>query len=63
MRLIAYLLIIDDDETVIIVDGEKTLFCGTVREALLKLSGDYIRNATVVDAFVGYMGITIETET
>lgn len=60
MKLNLYISVIRADETVHIINGEKTMFFGTVGNAYSELSVEYLNNANVVDVFSGFGGLTIE---
>ncbi len=60
MKLNLYISVIRASETVHIVNGENTMFYGTLRNAYSELPEDYLNNAKVIDVFSGFGGLTIE---
>lgn len=60
MTLSAYISVIRADETVHIINGKKTMFFGTIRNAYSELPDDYLNAAKVIDVFSGFGGLIIE---
>ena len=60
MKLNAYISVIRHDEVIHIINGEKTMFFGTVGNAYSELTNDYLNNAKVIDVFSSFGGLCIE---
>ena len=60
MNLNTYISVIRANETVHIINGEKTMFFGTIGNAYSELSEYYVNNAKVIDVFSSFGGLVIE---
>jgi uncharacterized membrane protein YobD (UPF0266 family) len=61
MKLNLYISVIRSSEVVHIINGEKTIFFGTILNAYSEVPEDYLSNADVIDVFHGFGGLVIET--
>lgn len=60
MKLNLYISVIRGDEVVHIINGEKTMFYGVIRNAYSELPEEYLNNANVIDVYSGFGGLCIE---
>ena len=60
MNLNLYISVINADEVVHIINREKTMFYGMIRNAYCELSEDYLNNAKVIAVYSGFGGLCIE---
>lgn len=60
MKLNLYISVIRSDEVIHVINGKKTMFFGTVRNAYSELPENFLNSATVIDVFSGFGGLTIE---
>lgn len=60
MKLNLYISVIREDVVVHIINGEKTMYYGTIGNAYTELTDEYLNNANVIDVFNGFGGLCIE---
>ena len=60
MKLNLYISVIRGDEVVHIINGEKTMFFGTIANSYSDLPEEFLNTAKVIDVYSGFGGLVIE---